>query len=344
MAWYDPFVKAIGNIGQSAVDNAGSVALGGLGLLAAEKAYSRLGDVGEQAIGGVMIRDPETGEMVRVPGAYELAQMGLEQTAFKPFTLTSATGSQFGVTSTEDGGLAAGFGLSQDEAALQNMFMQQAMEAGQGPIYGQMMGRQAGRQAYGLGQQFMDQAGACTADREADVYSRIRAMQSPEEERQRLALEERLAGQGRLGVSTAMYGGTPEQLAMAKAQEEARNQAAVSAIQQAQAEQMQQGQLAQAFTGLGSQAAAQDLALRGGQQSLGLQALGGAYMPQAQLLNVQQAAQLYPQLQQRGQLYGAGLFGEATATGLQALLGSSLGQANLMGTIGSGLLSGAFRR
>jgi hypothetical protein len=103
---------------------------------------------------------------------------------------------------------------------------------------------------------------------------------------------------------------------------------------------MQQGRLAQAFTGLGSQLSAQDQALLAAQQQRGLGALGGAYLPQAQLLNVQQAAQLFPQLAQRGQLYGAGLFGEAAMGGLEALLGAGLGQANLMGQLGTGLLTG----
>ena len=69
-----------------------------------------------------------------------------------------------------------------------------------------------------------------------EVYDRIRATQLGEEERQRLALEERLASQGRLGVQTAMFGGTPEQLALAKAQESAQNQASLMAMQQAQQE------------------------------------------------------------------------------------------------------------
>ena len=37
---------------------------------------------------------------------------------------------------------------------------------------------------------------------------------SPEEERQRLEMEQRMAAQGRLGVRTAQFGGTPEQLAL----------------------------------------------------------------------------------------------------------------------------------
>jgi hypothetical protein len=230
-----------------------------------------------------------------------------------------------------------------------------------------------------------------------------------------MALEERLFNQGRSGVSTNMYGGTPEQLAMAKAQGEAQNSASLAAIQQAQAErqqslgeaqtfggmfgqqaglssnlqnqaqarasqlsqlglsanqvqsqlqseglgrattsasqagslaqlagglQAQQAGLGAQMAGLGSQLSAQDLAALGGQQQLGLGALGGSYLPQSQLLAAMQGSDLYPQLQQKGQLYGAGLFGEASMGGLEALLGSGLGQANLMGQLGTGLLGG----
>jgi len=67
------------------------------------------------------------------------------------------------------------------------------------------------------------------------LYGQIRGMQTPEEERQRLALENRLAAQGRLGVQTAAYGGTPEQLAYEKAVQEAQNQAAFQSSQLAPA-------------------------------------------------------------------------------------------------------------
>lgn len=70
-------------------------------------------------------------------------------------------------------------------------------------------------------------AGTPTA---TSIYDQIRAMQTPEEERQRTALENRLAAQGRLGIQTAQYGGTPEQLALEKAQAEARNQASLQAL------------------------------------------------------------------------------------------------------------------
>ena len=50
-----------------------------------------------------------------------------------------------------------------------------------------------------------------------ELYEQIQATRAPETERARLALENRLAAQGRLGTQTAMYGGTPEALAMEKA-------------------------------------------------------------------------------------------------------------------------------
>lgn len=142
-------------------------------------------------------------------------------------------------------------------------------------------------------------------------------MQSPEEERQRLALEERLQNQGRLGVRTSMFGGTPEQFSMDKAQAEARNQAALMAMQQGQAQQAQQA-------------------------ALGTQFLNNQYLPQAALMQQGQLGLQNANLAQAAQLYGAGLFGESRMGGLEALLGSGLGQANLIGNLGSGLLTGAF--
>lgn len=52
------------------------------------------------------------------------------------------------------------------------------------------------------------------------IYSQMQAVRSPQNERDRLAMESRLAAQGRLGTATAAYGGTPEALAMEKAIQE----------------------------------------------------------------------------------------------------------------------------
>lgn len=246
------------------------LALGAGGLAAINTAYNRLGSIGDRALSG----------------SADIAQQGLEQSQFRPYTVTSGLGS----TQATDSGLNVN--LSAQQQALQN-------QLGQGA------------------QGFFGQAMQGTQGREQDVFNRLRAMQSPEEERQRLALEERLQNQGRLGVRSAMFGGTPEQFSMDQAQAEARNQAALMAMQQGQAQQAQQAALGQQF-------------------------LQGQYMPQAALMQQGQLGLQNANLAQAAQLYGAGLFSEANMGGLEAYLGSGLGQANLLGNVGSGLLTGLF--
>jgi hypothetical protein len=245
------------------------------GLLTGE-AYGRLSDIGREAR----------------TGAEALAERQLEQTQFRPFTVTTATGAGLGTQVTPEGGIETTMGLSPQEVALQNQLL-----GGAGGFFGQaVQPRDAREQA---------------------IFERMRRAQRPEEERQRLALEERLAAQGRLGVSSAAYGGaTPEMLAMATAQEEARNRAILGAMQQAQAEQMQEATLGQAF-------------------------LGAGYVPQQQLMAATQPAQQLAALQQQAQLQGAGLFGEASMSGLEAQLVAEQARANLLGQTGTGLLSGA---
>ena len=343
----------------------------GAGAAGVGSAYNRLQDIGTQA----------------QTAATALAGEIPEMAAFKPFTVTTGMGGALEVG--EEGGAALSLGGPESQIAGTLLGEagqrfgvgpvgaeqlagagQQLLGAGQAQIgatpFGLSQQEAAAQQAFGLGGQFMGQAGMPTGAREQAVYDRIRATQLGEEERQRLALEERLFAQGRGGVRTSMFGGTPEQLALAKAQESAQNQAALMAMQQAQAEQQQQAALGAQFAGLGSDIATQRQAMQAAQQlsslqalqagqglltsrmglqeaqqRMGLGALTGAYIPQAQSLNALQQGLAAAGLQQRGQLYGAGLFGEAKMTGLEALLGASLGQANLIGQAGTGLLSGA---
>jgi hypothetical protein len=305
-----------------AITGAGAAALGTGALAAIYKGYEDLGSLGDTAY----------------DRSRDIAQQGLEQAQFKPFTVRSSTGGMF---SADPGGNVT-MGLGPQEQAIQNALMAQAQQGIAGGFGGDPMQQAAAAQAYGLGGQFMGMAGQDPMQRERDIYGNIRAMQTPEEQRQRMALEERLFNQGRGGVSTNLYGGTPEQLAMAKAQAEAQNQASLMAMEQARAEQLQQANIGSAFAGLGSQLGARDLAAQQLQQQIALGNITGAYAPQNQLLQVQQASQLFPQLQQRGQLAGAGMFGEASMGGLEAYLGAGLGQANLLGALGTGLLSGLF--
>ena len=376
MAWYDPIIKfgtgLLTNAATQAVDNAGRAAMGGAGLLLVKNAYDRLGDVGQQAYTAV---DP-------------IAEAALTQSAFKPFTVTTGMGGKLDVDDV--GGVNIGLGGQESAVAGQLLGVagqrfsggpygsevlgqsaQDALAAGRAGLgatpFGLAGQQQAAQQAFGLGGQFMGQAGMPMGAREQDVYNRIRATQLGEEERQRLQLEERLFNQGRGGVRTSMFGGTPEQLALAKAQELAQNQASLMAMQQAQAEQAQQAALGAQYAGLGSGLAGQRQALDAAQQAqalqalvggsglltsrmglqqaqqqLGLGALGGAYVPQAQLLNAIQATSLFPQLNQQAQLFGAGQYGETMMTGIEAKLIAEQAAANLLGGLGSGILGGMF--
>ncbi len=269
------FQNILGGLGQ--IGSAVSPAIPAIaGSLLTGEAYNRLSDVGRQAEASAM----------------GLAERGLAESQFKPFTVTSTTGGQLGTRVTPSGAVETTMGLSPQEQA-----MQQQLLGGAGDFFGQ--------------------AQMPMAAREQAIFDRMRAAQRPEEERQRLALEERLAGQGRLGVRSAMFGGTPEQLAMAKAQEESRSQAMLGAMQQAQAEQMQQAGLGQQF-------------------------LGAGYVPQAQLLAATQPAQRLAELQQQAQLYGTGLFGETAMSGIESKLLAEQARANLLGGVGSNILAGMF--
>ena len=287
MAWYDFLSGGVGN------------ALGG--LLSGGAYYNQMQDLSQ------------FGSQAQT-GAEQIGQQAADYAAFKPYTMTTATGGSTGVDASgnifsqlsgaEQGlqnqyqGLAGQFGtqagsmnpmFSQQASYLNQMGMgyapsqftrqglsnynvgvntnlgqsgaqrisdtvspygfgnagvnalgNQALQMGQ---QGLAQAGQAGAQAQGLANQYAGLASQAAGNvmqdqtqREQDIYNRIRAAQSPEEQRQAMQLEQRLAAQGRLGVSTSQYGGTPEQLAQAKAQEEAKNSAMLSAMQQAGSE------------------------------------------------------------------------------------------------------------
>jgi hypothetical protein len=164
--------------------------------------------------------------------------------------------------------------------------------------------------------------------RQADIYEAIRATQTPEEQRQRLATEERLLAQGRLGLSSAAYGGaSPELLAQETARQEAMARAGLSARQQALAEQQQGMATATGLTGLASNLAGLSsdletagigrgttlagLGLQGAQASRGFEQQDLANLLQLQQSDISAAGQ--QQALQQGRLgLGTGLFGLGT--------------------------------
>ena len=192
--------------------------------------------------------------------AYGLGDQFMQSAQMQPADINQLRGMFAGQVSGQ---------LNQQPYAAIGQLGQQALGLGQQGLSTQAPSDvEALRQQYGqlAGQAAGDVLGS-TAGREADVYERIRATQRPEEQRQRLQLEERLFNQGRSGVSTNMYGGTPEQLAMAKAQEESQNSASLAAIQQAQSEQRQALGTAQTLGGMFGQQAGLSSNLQGQSQA-----------------------------------------------------------------------------
>jgi len=161
--------------------------------------------LGREAIGDVQALGREAQE--RSTALAEQARAGTE---FRPYTVTSGLGQ---VVTDPTGGIAVQ--LSPEQQALQ----------------AQLQGQAAG---------LFGQVGQDPAAQQAAIFEQIRATQRPEEERQRLALEERMLSQGRLGLGSAAYGGSsPELLAQETARQEAMGRASLGARTQALAEQQQ---------------------------------------------------------------------------------------------------------
>lgn len=243
------------------------------------------------------------GQDYTVPQGGLLGEIG-RQVEFKPFTVTTPTGAAAGLSQQ---GLTTA--LSPTEQQLQENLLSFGTQA-----FGMLNdpAARAEEQANVLG--MLTQDPTQRAAREQDIFGRLLETQRPEQERARLELEQRLANQGRLGVRTSMFGGTPEQLALEKAIAEQQAGFGVSAMEQARQEQALESQ--QTLAGLGETRAR--LGLLG---ELGLQSIPTGYAPQQQLL-----ASLQPSLEaQRTQaaLLGTGLsLGAGLAeTGLEAQLG-----------------------
>ena len=282
----------------------------GLSMAAYNDLLNRLGDVGSGL----------------ATGAREIGQEAQAATQFRPFTVTTGFG---GVEATPEGGFATA--LSPQQQA-----RQEALSGITGGLLGSYTGAGvpdvSGIQEQALGgvTGALTAAQAPMATREADVYERIRAAQRPEEERQRIALQEQLQAQGRTGLRTAQFGGSPEQFALAQAQEEAKNRAALAALQQAGSERQQDLAAAQGMFGLGQQAAGLPAVLQAAQlQNIGA-GLGLEATPEQQLLSTLSPAINIASLADMGRRSGAGLQAEAGISGLEALAQTELGRASAL--------------
>jgi len=217
-------------------------------------------------------------------GMQALGEQAAAGTEFRPYTVTSGLAN---VGTTAEGGFD--INLSPEQLAQQTALQGQA-----GALFGQV--------------------GADPALAQAALYEQMRAVQRPEEERQRLRLEERMLSQGRSGLGSALYGGSsPELLAQETARQEAMARANLGARQQSMAEQSQAAQL-------------------GGM----LQAAG--YQPQQQALSMLEASRIPAGFADIGRREGTELSSQLQRAGLEGRLQASDLASRLQLQQGEGLL------
>ena len=308
-------VDTAGNAASAIADNAAPLALGSAGLLLAKEGYDKVGEVGQDAY-EALSGYTEDGKFT--PGLAQELQGMFE---FQPYTVTTSTGSQYGSEMGEstvdaDGNTIPGqmnFGI--DLSANEKLFQDAQLKRAES-----MFGLAAGNTYDSQG---VDEEGNPLPSREQDVFNRMMSGIRPEQVRESNRLQGQLQAQGRLGVRTEAYGGTPEGLAMAKAQEESYSQNMLNAMQYAGQEQSRQAQL-------------------------GAGMLSSSYIPQSQLLSGLQPGMTGAEQRRQSLSQQAETYGSTYASGLQALLQSALGQSGIAGTLGTGLateaLGGMFKR
>jgi len=325
-------------------------------------------------------------------GATDIANQAVRDTRFQPYTVSSNLAN---VGTTAQGGLAVN--LTPQQRAMQNAAFGQANQffgqAGQGmtpaeqraalSLFNQAQGqfgqvgegmtraeRDAQNRRFREAESMFGRARGDTGALASEYYENIRAAQRPEEERQRMNLDQGLFSSGRGGISTAEFGGTAEEFAFEKARAEAGLQASAAARQAALGEQAQALKSAQALSGqayLGEQASqardAQALALGTGLMSqsfspeqqalaqqtgygnLGALMMGQGYVPQQQAISLFGASQIPAQLASAGQLGGAELRAQLEAAGLEGMLSAGVSETQIMGdfyeqlvaSVGSGI-------
>ena len=173
-----------------------------------------------------------------------------------------------------------------------------------------------------LRQQSSQQAGMLGNMSPEGLMQQMTALRAPEQARQQQQLDNRLSAQGRLGIQTDAYGGTPEQFAMQKAMQE---QQSADAFASLQGSRQLQGMDIQNMTGM----------------------LGAAGMPQQQLTAAMQPGMTGMQLAQNpAMLQGQTIanLGQQQLQGIPASINSEAllrqsqmeGLINILGLSGSG--------
>ena len=297
----------------------------------------------------------------------EIGQEAAEMAEFKPFTVTSGTGSTSALTDPITGefsGVSNTLGATgaEQQKGIQNIIRGMLGGGGYNPRMGDLQPQPDGSirtggsgtsaliegatptsisdKAFGGVGSLLTSVTGDRGTREQSIYDRIRATQTPEEDRQRQLLNDQLLNQGRLGLSTAMFGGSPEQFAQEKARAEAMNQASLAAMGQAGQERAQDLATATGLFGLGAQGSQLPLQLQGMQGQNLAQMMGLQYMPEQMMLEQLGAGTNLASIADMGRRYGAGLFDESAGAGLEGLMNTELAKADFLKSIYANALGG----
>lgn len=223
-------------------------------------------ELSEDAISALKSMGPEIGSQ-----ATALGQQAAGAAQFEPFAVTTGLAT---TQATPEGG------YTQTLAETPQAIQEGLLSAAQGAIPGVQV----------------------TPDQ---LYSQIQQMRQPGYERERLALEQRLAAQGRLGTSSMMYGGaTPELLALEESRRQQETADILSSLTQAGA---LTGQNIQNIQGM----------------------LSAGYTPQAQALATLTPAAQFANIAQAGRQGQSEALYKGGIAGLEAQTAGITGAANL---------------
>lgn len=257
---------------------------------------------------GDTMKDIQAAAGTYASGAEALGEKAAGTTQFTPFTVRTPS-----ATTSVGAGGALDVGLGTTQQGIQQGLLGQA-QAGAGATVDPSAYQGLSSAALQGAQTALGQPTATAAD----IYSQLQQSQAGEQERQRIALENRLAAQGRLGVGTSLYGGTPEELAMQKAFAEQSSANWLQAQQMAPQLAAMQTQNASSLFGLGSQAALSPYQ----QQAANLQnvtgALSASFMPEQQALAALSPAAQMANIQQSGNIAQSEALYKSGIAGLQA--------------------------
>ena len=303
-----------------------------------------LGALGSAALVEKTLDDLRDAGKYAVRGAGEIGTTAQADAQFKPFTVTTGTGDT--LTTTPEGGYNVGLGDRQKsfQTNLFNKFAKDvnpygrpnlqltgASDRGYDPVYAKAM--QGTKSLF-------DPVLQNPETRSQAIYELLRQTQIPDEQRQQALLDESLVNRGRQGMRTAMFGGTPEQLAMNKALQETQADTRLKAMQMARAERADDlGTQRQLFDLSGAALAAPEAVKAAQLQNLtGMLGLG--YTPSQMAMGAIPAATDIASIVDTGRRQGAGYVADTGIAGLQGMLQSEAARANLLGEIFTEILGG----